>query len=586
MIQVLTVYSGFFIITSFISFFVAFLAFQRKALTGAKELAWLMVAAGTGAFWIIFETAATTMTGKIFWSKLEYLGGLATPVLYLIFVLRFTGKDKFLSLRNILLLFLIPAFTWGLTLTNEKHNLIWSGFSSISGKTNLMEYYHGMWFWIGYIAYSYVMLSVSVVYLVSFIRNQANTFRAQALVVLAGGSFPWIINVIYLTGWNLVPGLDLTPVSITLSGLLAAGAILNFHFLDLVPVARETLVEILPDGIIALDSQNRVQDINKSAMFYLGTMNKRIIGHPVGSSGASRPELLSAATNNNCFERIEVQLNDETRTFSITKQDIRNQQGSRLVIIHDITDQEKAAKELRQARDRAEESESLKSAFLANMSHEIRTPMNGILGFAELLKMSDITGEEHQLYLDNIQKAGERMLSIINDIIDISKIESGQMQASFSNANINMQIESIASLLTPEAEAKGINLVYKNSLPMSESIIKTDPDKTYAIITKLASNAIKFTSSGLVEFGYEKKGHFLEFFVKDTGIGIPAEHKNFIFERFRQGSDSLTRNYDGAGLGLSISKAFVEMLGGNIWFESEVGKGSEFYFSLPYESYS
>src|SRR5665811_426895 len=149
--RVFTVYSVFFITTSLVSFFIAFLAFQRRSVTGAKELAWLMIAAGSGAFWLIFEAAAPTISEKIFWSKLEYSGGVATPVLYLIFVLRFTGRDKLLTLRNILRLFLIPFVTFLLVLTNEKHNLIWYGFSPISEKTNLMEYFHGIWFWIGYI---------------------------------------------------------------------------------------------------------------------------------------------------------------------------------------------------------------------------------------------------------------------------------------------------------------------------------------------------------------------------------------------------------------------------------------------------
>lgn len=132
MTRVFTVYSVFFIATSLISFFVAFLAFQRRSVVGARELAWLMIATGSGAFWIIFETAAPTIADKIFWSKLEYSGGAATPVLFLIFVLRYTGRDKLLSTRNILLLFLIPAFTWVLALTNARHNLVWSGYSKVS----------------------------------------------------------------------------------------------------------------------------------------------------------------------------------------------------------------------------------------------------------------------------------------------------------------------------------------------------------------------------------------------------------------------------------------------------------------------
>ncbi len=578
-----TLYSVFFIVSALVSFFVAFIAIQRRTIIGAKELAWLMIATGFGAFCVIFETSAHVQAEKMLWSKLEYLGGLATPVLYLIFVLRFTGKDKLLITKNIVSLFIIPFITWILVLTNEKHNLIWTGYSSISGETNLMEYYHGLWFWIGYIFYSYFLLFLAAVYLFIFIKRQTKTFRYQGLVVLAGGFFPWIVSIIYVAGKSPVPGLDLTPFSITLSGILAAYAILNSHFLDLVPVARETLVEILPDGILVLDSHDRIQDINEAAKSIIGIDNKQVIGITAGASGAACKQLLEAATDNKIVDQIEIGDNGDIKTYRILKQGIKNQPGSRLIIIRDISDRKKAEKELIKAKEAAEESDRLKSSFLANMSHEIRTPMNGILGFTELLKMHDLTIQQQQTYLDIIKKGGERMLNIINDIIDISKIESGQMHVNISLINVNEQIEIITEFFRPEAEAKGIQLIIKDTLPSYEAEIKTDADKFIAILTNLMKNAIKFTHTGYVEYGYKKSNGFLEFFVKDTGIGIRNEQRELIFERFRQGNDSLTRNYEGTGLGLSISKAYVEMLGGKIWFESETGKGTRFFFNIPYD---
>ena len=245
-------------------------------------------------------------------------------------------------------------------------------------------------------------------------------------------------------------------------------------------------------------------------------------------------------------------------------------------------EKESYAAELILAKAHAEESDRLKSAFLANMSHEIRTPMNGILGFADLLKDPDFTGEEQQEYISIIEKSGVRMLNIIDNIIDISKIESGQVKVSISEININDRLMSIYSHFKPEVERKGMQIFFKNNLPAKDAIIKTDREKIYTILTNLVKNAIKFTHQGYIEIGYEKKGKYLEFYVKDTGVGIRHNQKDFIFERFRQGSDLLTRTYEGAGLGLSISKAFVKMLGGNIWLDSEEGKGSVFYFTIPY----
>lgn len=250
-------------------------------------------------------------------------------------------------------------------------------------------------------------------------------------------------------------------------------------------------------------------------------------------------------------------------------------------VFQDITERKKAEDDLIAALKRAEESDRLKSAFLANMSHEIRTPMNGMLGFAELLKDPDLTGEQKQQYLSMIEISSERMLNIINDLIDISKIESGQMEVSISATKINEQIEYLNTFFKPEVEQKGMQLFYKTPLSAQNAIIRTDQGKINAILTNLINNAIKFTDEGSIEFGYNKKSNGFEFFVKDTGIGVPKNHQQSIFERFVQADHCINKLYEGAGLGLSISKAYVEMLGGKIWVESEEGKGSVFYFTIP-----
>ena len=254
----------------------------------------------------------------------------------------------------------------------------------------------------------------------------------------------------------------------------------------------------------------------------------------------------------------------------------------------------KINQELQIALERAEESDRLKSAFLTNMSHEIRTPMNSILGFSELLKESEPTNDKQHRYIGVIENSGKRMLNIINDILTISKIESGIMDINNSEFNINEQIESIYASFKNEIEQKGIDFSYKNALPENEAMINNDGEKIYAVLINLVKNAIKFTNRGAIEFGYNLKTNGataeLEFFVKDTGGGIRPEQMEVIFERFRQGSELLTRNYEGAGLGLAISKAYVEMLGGKIWVESKeenLVSGNEgstvFYFIIPYD---
>lgn len=254
----------------------------------------------------------------------------------------------------------------------------------------------------------------------------------------------------------------------------------------------------------------------------------------------------------------------------------------RVVEFRDITDQKRVENELIIAKDRAEESDRLKSAFLANMSHEIRTPMNGILGFASLLKIPDLNEKQLRKYVGIIEKSGMRMLNIINDLIDISKIEANQMEINISECNINDQLEYLYTFFKPEVDRKGIELSYGTTLISEKSTINTDKEKFYAILTNLIKNSIKYSDEGSISFGYVKKGEMLEFYVKDTGIGIPFSRQKAIFNRFVQADIADIRALEGAGLGLSISKAYVEMLGGEIWLESEEGKGSHFYFTIPY----
>ena len=248
----------------------------------------------------------------------------------------------------------------------------------------------------------------------------------------------------------------------------------------------------------------------------------------------------------------------------------------------DITEQKRTLNELIAAKQKAEESDRLKSAFLANISHEIRTPMNGILGFAELLKDSNLTGEEKADFIDLIQQSGKRMLDLINNLINISRIEAGETILHMAATPVNELLRDLHAFFKPEMSKKGLLLNFVTPLSDSESIIETDSGKLIQILTNLIQNALKFTSKGEIDFGYNRIDGTLEFYVIDTGIGIPLEMKTKIFERFHQVDNPLTRTQEGSGLGLNITKTYVEMLGGSIRVESAVLEGSEFYFTLPY----
>ncbi len=254
--------------------------------------------------------------------------------------------------------------------------------------------------------------------------------------------------------------------------------------------------------------------------------------------------------------------------------------GQISVAIH----RKKTVEELIFALQKANESDMLKTAFLQNISHEIRTPMNGIFGFASLLKDPTLTGAEQQAYIDVIMTSGNRMLNTLNDLMDISMIDTGQVKIKQIAVNINEELRNLYAFFINETNNLNLSLEYSILLPDHEAQVISDKEKLYAILSNLIKNAIKYSNSGTIRFGYKIDNNNIVFFVKDDGIGIPEEKMEAIFNRFEQADLEDVKVHEGSGLGLSISKGYVNLLGGDIWVESNVGKGSQFYFSIPYNA--
>lgn len=355
----------------------------------------------------------------------------------------------------------------------------------------------------------------------------------------------------------------------------------------------KSLFENSADGILVLNDKSEILELNNQICEILGydceelkllKVNDIIHTEDIMSKDheASLQELLQGKTVISQY-RLCKKNGDYIYTELSTK---KIAEGQYLNIVRDITEKKKIIDELIIAKEKAEESDRLKSAFLANISHEIRTPMNGILGFSELLKEPNLTGGEQRKYIKIIEKSGNRMLNIINNIVDLSKIEAGLVELIISETNINAQIEYACTFFKPEADKKGIQLIQNTTLPNQAAILNTDREKLYSILLNLIKNAIKYSDTGTIEVGYNLRNSdtadYIEFYVSDTGIGVPIDQQESIFKRFIQADIADREARHGAGLGLSISKAFVELMGGNIRLESKEDKGSIFFFTIPY----
>jgi PAS domain S-box-containing protein len=254
--------------------------------------------------------------------------------------------------------------------------------------------------------------------------------------------------------------------------------------------------------------------------------------------------------------------------------------------IKDITERLVYEKRLKEAKEKAIESDKLKSAFLANMSHEIRTPMNAIIGFSKLLGSQEANEHDNLEYIEIIKNTGNTLLNLIDDIIDFAKIEAGEVQIKQAACYVHKIMKELYVFFETErlrSEKTGIDLILNIPDPDNELVILTDQNRFRQIFSNLLSNALKFTQRGKIEFGYEIEDSCISFYVSDTGIGIDDDYHKVIFDRFRQVDFNYNKKFDGTGLGLAISKNLIKLLGGRIMLESKKGEGSVFRFKLPFK---
>jgi len=348
------------------------------------------------------------------------------------------------------------------------------------------------------------------------------------------------------------------------------------------------IISAFPDSIFVINRQGNLEEyISNSPHDYLEQHTTYLNRH---ISEAGRTDIMKLTLDNmklvletGGLRKYEysVDMGGAHRYFEARMVKLDNDRV--LAVVRDTTERIELIEELTRAKEKAEESDRLKTAFLHNISHEIRTPMNGIVGFSSLLTQQNSTPAEIEEFNSVIQSCSNQLLSIITDIVNIATLEAGQEKLSLSQVNINEVMQIVYHQLMAKAGEKRIALSYTTSLANEKASLITDETKLNQVLSNLISNAIKFTDKGSVSYEYQLKGDFIEFCVIDTGLGIPGEMHEEIFKRFTQVEHNHPALFGGTGLGLSITKSYVELMGGKIWLESAPGTGSKFFFTIPYK---
>jgi PAS domain S-box-containing protein len=583
------------IVAAVVSAVLALYTWRRRPAPGAISLALLMLAVTEWSLGYVLRLSSVDLPAKILWTRVRYLGIVIVPAAWLAFALEYTGRGKkWLTRRHVALLAVEPLVTLLLAWTNDLHGLIWSRIELARDDSLLVwDVAHGAAFWI-HAAYSYVLFLLGSFLLIQSLIRSPRLYRRQALALLISALAPLVGNV--LSTFHLVSTLlDLTPFAFVVAGLILSWGLFRFRLLDIVPVARDAVIESMGDGVIALDAQNRVVDLNPAAQRIIGSTASEAIGQPAAQVLSARPDLVERYRDvAEAQAEIAMGEGEARRYYDLHISPLHDRRGrltGRLAVLRDVTERKRAEEELQKAKDAAEvnaraaeAASRAKSAFLANMSHELRTPLTAIIGYSELIQeeAEDRGYTDFAPDLEKIQTAGRHLLAIISDVLDLSKIEADRMELYLETFGILSLIHDVAITAQPLVEENGNTLEVHCADDLG--VMHADQTKVRQVLFNLLSNAAKFTEGGVITLAVTREsGEWIRFCVTDTGIGMTHEQTQGLFEAFAQADVSTTREYGGTGLGLTISQRFCQLMGGEISVESEIGRGSTFTVRLPAE---
>jgi PAS domain S-box-containing protein len=354
-----------------------------------------------------------------------------------------------------------------------------------------------------------------------------------------------------------------------------------------------TMAEQMSDVLFVTDHQGALTYLSPAAEAMFGYRAEEMIGNhfafyivpsQIQYASASFAQSMQSGGESLRYELHMLRKDQTTFVGELAATRFINKSGSGTIgVIRNITERKRLEADLVAAKERAEESDRLKTAFLQNISHEIRTPMNGILGFSDMLTDPDLTLEKRKYFIEIIRNSGEHLLSIIDDIINVAVLEAGKINLVETEVNLHEMLRIVYEEFSLKAAEKQLQFEKHVAIPLEEAQVYADETKLKQVITNLLVNAFKFTAQGRVFLSCRRDGDFLEFCVADTGVGIDPQYHATIFERFRQLGQTITASASGIGLGLAICKGYVEQMEGRMWLQSTPGQGSDFYFTLPYK---
>ncbi len=581
-------------VSAALSFALAVHGFRRRARSVCAAFAATMAGAGAWSIAGGMELLSVDEATKRTWLSLGLLGTAITQVAFLALVLEYIGKGRWISTRRLALLVFEPAATAFVAWTNPWHHLYWSSFQvGQVGKVYVSEFSPGPLFWTD-VFYSYALGVVPLFLLVQQARRARGIYRGQIGLMLVAGVIPWVVHSAEVAGLLPFPRyVDITAASFVLSGLFLLPALTRFQLLDLSPVAKDAVFLGMGDAVVVIDPLGRVADINPAGLTLLGNDShvNSIVGQAAVEVFRDWPELLGPLQELTdkiwqfeSHHQVGQTVWFDSRMWSL---DDRGARVGTVLVLRDVTDRWRANQVLIEAAEASEAANRAKSRFLANMSHEVRTPITAVIGYADMLVDPKLEAVDRGIVLQALRLNGRHLLQIVEDILDLSKIEAGKLELELVTCDPWKLVLEVISLLGFQASGKGLRLTAEPRGLIPPQIL-IDPTRLRQILINLVGNAIKFTpATGRVtihlttEMDTADGEPRLRFEVEDEGIGISAEQIRQLFIPFSQADPSTVRKYGGTGLGLSISQQLATAFGGTIEVRSQPGVGSCFIAEFP-----
>jgi PAS domain S-box-containing protein len=581
------IYSWLLLVSALVGAVVGVIIWRRRAARPALYLAGFEFAAVSWAIAAVFEMAATTIPLKFFWSKVGYFGTTTTPMFFFLFAAAYARQHRFLTRRVITSLLIIPVISIIMAFTNEWHHWLWTGMT-IDPITNIAMYGHdGFWFWI-LVAYAYIMLTGGVLILGLAMYRFPTFYAPQLGMLIIGAILPFVGNVMYVFNLNPIPGMDWTPIMFIASGMFLAFAIFQLRLFDLLPVARSTLVDTMPDGMLALDSQNRIVDINPAMQAVTGLLSKAAIGQSAVSALAGWDDLQRYLHVNQEIQA-EVCFRQDTREccYDLNLTFIKNRYGEitgKLLVLRDITSHKQTKTALEIANRKLQKEISEREQLIADLNavaHDLKSPLSVIVSSSQMLTDGTIglNEEAAPTVVELIHRTSLKTIKIVNELLTLASVRQQDIQP--EPLNMAAIITEVETRLCQMVDAYGVQIIKPATWPQAVGHASWVEE----VWANYISNGIKYGGQPpILKLNAKQQDNgMICFWVQDNGDGLPADALSQLFKEYTR---LTATGIEGQGLGLSIVKRIVEKLGGQVTVESEnvPGQGCIFCFTLPMDN--